>query len=162
MMNEIQKIRQKTGLSQAKFAEHFGIPVRTIQKWEIQQATPPHYILQMMKQIIKYEQAEIAKTSKTIPESLKAAFWDSNIDELDLEKNSAYIISRLYNYGGVEGRMWVHMRYDDDAIVKAACQRRDLDPIVANYLKKEFKIKDEDMACYNSTVQSSDWQRRVK
>ena len=161
-MNEIQKIRKKTGLSQSKFAEHFDIPVRTIQKWEIEQAAPPYYILQMMKKIIRFEQAEKEKDSLTIPQTLKLIFWDCNADELNLEKNSSYIIARMYNYGGIEGRMWVQMYYDKDTIVKAACSRRDLDPIVANYLKKEWNLKKSEMAYYQNNVHNSDWLRRVE
>jgi len=154
-MNEIQRIRKKTGLSQSKFAKHFNIPVRTIQKWEIQQATPPYYLIEMMKQILSFEQAEVIKRDTKIPDYLRNYFWDCKVEELDLEKNSDYIISRLYNYGGVKGRTWVRMHYVDKTIIKSACCRRDLDPIVANYLRKEFKINKADMAYYK---ESNDWR----
>jgi len=160
-MNEIQKIRKKTGLSQSKFAEHFGIPVRTIQKWEIGQATPPHYVIQMMKRLILFEQSEVIRNDIVIPDSLRTLFWDSNVDELDLEKNSDYIIARLYNFGGVAGRMWAEIYYTPAQIKKAACSRRDFDPIVANYLKNVFKLDSNDMEYYKEVVQKSNWKGRL-
>jgi len=159
-MNEIQKIRKKTNLSQSKFAERFGIPVRTIQKWEIGQASPPHYLVQMVKKLILFEQAEVIRQATTIPDSLKGLFWDCKVDELNLEKNCEYIIARLYNFGGVSGRMWAEMYYSPEQIKKAACSRRDLDPIVANYLKNVFKLNPNDMAYYNDAVQNSNWKGR--
>lgn len=51
----IKEIRKSTGLSQSKFAAKFGIPCRTIQKWEIGQAEPRPYVLKMMERIIDLE-----------------------------------------------------------------------------------------------------------
>lgn len=47
--NEIKALRRSTGLSQAKFAKRLGIPVRTIQNWEIGQMKPPNYVIRMIK-----------------------------------------------------------------------------------------------------------------
>lgn len=51
----IKEIRQKTGLSQAKFGEYFEIPVRTIQKWERNGSVPSEYIPKMMERILDLE-----------------------------------------------------------------------------------------------------------
>lgn len=51
----MKEFRQFTGLSQSKFAEHFEIPIRTLQDWEQGKRTPPDYILKMMKRIWKAE-----------------------------------------------------------------------------------------------------------
>ena len=48
-MNNIQQLRKQTGLSQSKFAALFGIPLRTLQKWEIGQANPPSYVIDLMR-----------------------------------------------------------------------------------------------------------------
>lgn len=52
-MNKIKEIRGSMGISQSKFAEYFEIPIRTIQKWEIGQSSPPPYIPKMMEEILK-------------------------------------------------------------------------------------------------------------
>lgn len=42
---EVKRVREATGLSQAKFAERFRMNVRTLQRWEIEGATGPAAIL---------------------------------------------------------------------------------------------------------------------
>lgn len=51
----IKELRNRTGLSQKKFAEYFNIPVRTIQKWERNGSSPPTYIPQMIERILNLE-----------------------------------------------------------------------------------------------------------
>jgi putative transcriptional regulator len=48
-MNEIQELRAQSGLSQSKFAAKLGIPVRTIQNWEIGHSSPPSYVINMIR-----------------------------------------------------------------------------------------------------------------
>lgn len=51
----VRQIRDGTGLSQSKFAAKFGIPVRTIQKWERGESQPKPYVLHMMQELLKQE-----------------------------------------------------------------------------------------------------------
>lgn len=63
----IKEMRQRTGLSQSQFAEKFGIPVRTIQKWEIGASKPKPYLLHMMQEMLKQdEQLASLKTSENM------------------------------------------------------------------------------------------------
>lgn len=52
---EVKNFRISTGLSQSKFAEYFGIPVRTLQEWEQGRRTPPDYLIELLKRIWKLE-----------------------------------------------------------------------------------------------------------
>lgn len=45
---QVRAIRQRTGLSQASFAERFEIPKRTLENWEAGTREPPIYILRML------------------------------------------------------------------------------------------------------------------
>lgn len=45
----IQELRAKTGLSQLKFAEYFGLPIRTVQEWEQGRRKPPDYIPKLLE-----------------------------------------------------------------------------------------------------------------
>ena len=45
----IKEMRQKTVLSQNKFAVMCGIPVANIQFWEQGQRTPPDYVLKLLE-----------------------------------------------------------------------------------------------------------------
>ncbi len=51
----IKELRVETGMSQKKFSEYFGIPIRTIQCWEIGQRKPPDYIPKLLKRIWSLE-----------------------------------------------------------------------------------------------------------
>lgn len=51
----IQELRAKTRLSQKKFAEYFGIPLRTVQEWEQGRRKPPEYIPKLLERIWNLE-----------------------------------------------------------------------------------------------------------
>ena len=51
----MKEFRLSTGLTQREFAEHFEIPVRTIQEWEQGRRKPPEYLLKLLKRIWKLE-----------------------------------------------------------------------------------------------------------
>jgi len=54
-MNKIKELRKSLGLSQAKFATKFGIPLRTVQDWEYGKREVKSYIVDMMYKIIELE-----------------------------------------------------------------------------------------------------------
>ncbi len=51
----IKEIRERTGLSQAKFGARYGIPMRTVQDWERGVRTPPPYVVTMLDMLVKKE-----------------------------------------------------------------------------------------------------------
>lgn len=52
----MKEIRRKTGMTQRQFAEHFGIPIRTLQNWENGVNVPPEYTVNMIRRLLKYEE----------------------------------------------------------------------------------------------------------
>lgn len=52
---QIRAIRAKTGLSQARFAERYGIPRRTIENWESGVRTPPPYVINLIEIAVTLE-----------------------------------------------------------------------------------------------------------
>lgn len=50
----IKEIRKQTGMTQAEFAEYFGISVRTIEAWESRRKAP-EYLTELMKYKLKGE-----------------------------------------------------------------------------------------------------------
>lgn len=85
-----------------------------------------------------------------MPESLRTFFWDTDFDNLDLQENKYYIISRLYVKGNLKAIRWVNETYTDEDIKETARTRRALDPIVANYLRQKCGLKREEMAYYRN------------
>lgn len=52
----IREIRGLTGLSQAKFGQKYGIPVRTIQDWEAGVRTPPTYVEALLERVVREDE----------------------------------------------------------------------------------------------------------
>lgn len=52
---DIKALRSQTNLSQSKFANAVGIPVRTIQKWEQGERVPPDYVVKLIEYFLKKE-----------------------------------------------------------------------------------------------------------
>lgn len=46
---QIKAIRASTGLTQKKFAEKTGVPVRTILSWETEDRKPPAYVIPLLR-----------------------------------------------------------------------------------------------------------------
>ncbi|MBQ7796055.1 MAG: helix-turn-helix domain-containing protein [Lachnospiraceae bacterium] len=52
----IRMLREQTGLNRKEFAQHVGIPLRTMEDWEAGRRTPPEYIPRLIAYQIKYEE----------------------------------------------------------------------------------------------------------
>lgn len=51
----IKELRQLSGMSQQKFGDYFGIPVRTIQNWEAGINQCADYLVRLMEYKLKNE-----------------------------------------------------------------------------------------------------------
>ena len=49
----VKEIRTLTGLSQARFAEKYEIPKRTLEKWEQGETNPPSYLVKLLERAVK-------------------------------------------------------------------------------------------------------------
>lgn len=52
-MNQIKEIRARTGLSQAKFAEKYGMSRRAVEDWERGVRTPAPWIVALLERVVK-------------------------------------------------------------------------------------------------------------
>ena len=55
LQEELLALRNKTGLSQAKFAKKFFIPLSTYEHWEIGMRKPPVYVVRLIEMVLEYE-----------------------------------------------------------------------------------------------------------
>ena len=44
-----KELRTLSGMTQAEFAEYFGIPKRTIENWDNEVRTPPEYVIALLE-----------------------------------------------------------------------------------------------------------------
>jgi DNA-binding transcriptional regulator YiaG len=54
LSERIRSLRAESGLNRKQFAEHFGIPLRTVEEWEAGRRKPPEYIPRLIKYQIMY------------------------------------------------------------------------------------------------------------
>ena len=54
----IKDICIKYDFNQTELAKRFGIPLRTVQDWHSGRRTPPDYVVNMMVEILAFEQKE--------------------------------------------------------------------------------------------------------
>ena len=52
--DRLKQLRNDTGLSQAKFAAKFNIPISTYEQWEMGIRKPPKYVVDMIATILYY------------------------------------------------------------------------------------------------------------
>lgn len=80
---------------------------------------------------------------QTMLKQMKPCFWDTDPSALDIDKNAPYIITRLLNMGGIAGYCWTVDLYSEDDIAQAVIHRRDMHPIVRNFMASRYHIPKE-------------------
>ncbi len=70
----MKHIRATTGMTQKEFAEYFNIPLKTLQKWEQGERTPPRYVTELIKYKINKEETNMNKTVKKAMEIMEGAY----------------------------------------------------------------------------------------
>ncbi len=67
-------------------------------------------------------------------------FWDTNIKNIDLEKNVRYVVERVVTRGFLEDFYVLLQIYSKETIISALKKSRELDPKTANFCSLYFKI----------------------
>jgi len=63
MADYIREMRDKTGLSQSRFAKQYGIPVSTLRKWEQGESSPPDYVVRLLAMALPQESQSVERIS---------------------------------------------------------------------------------------------------
>ena len=85
----IRRLRESTGESRIKFAEHVGIPIRTIDDWENGRRVPPDYIPRMIAYQLELEKlkAEMLEAKQAEARKEDEAASDDTTNESDGEQS---------------------------------------------------------------------------
>ena len=59
ILNDIRELRSELKFSQSEFANYLNIPIANVQKWEQGVSSPPKYVLDLIKRVIKFEKGII-------------------------------------------------------------------------------------------------------
>lgn len=63
-MLTFKELREQSGMNMKRFAEHFGIPYRTVQNWEAGVNKCPDYLLNLMKFKLDHDRMESERKEK--------------------------------------------------------------------------------------------------
>lgn len=103
----------------------------------------------LYSELTRSEKEENRKYSGVkLPKRFAGSFWDRNIDSLDLDKEKDFVIARLFTHAGFKGISYVEKTFSKEDIIHAIRTRRDLNPIVANFVKNRYGVKECDMNYY--------------
>ena len=89
MSLSIKEMRMKTGLSQAKFAETFNIPVSTLRKWEQGDSSPSGYVIDLIARAIPSLNSSLEKISGR---NNAIYYYDRNKKQLIDNKGNAILV----------------------------------------------------------------------
>lgn len=87
--------------------------------------------------------------NKIINKLSKHLFWDANRNALDLNKNRAYIIKQVLEYGLIEDWRLIYKYYGIVLISEEAKCFRELDKKALSFISLLSKIPIEKFRCYN-------------
>ena len=82
------------------------------------------------------------KVSEALDKSL---FWDVNPEKLDWDKNSQFIIQRVFVRGGMKDANFVFAKYSKEQLIEALKKSRELDEVTHNFCSNFFNIPKADM-----------------
>ena len=103
----VKSLAKKYG-SQRALAEHFGMPIRTVETWCQGRGQCPGYILRMMERIREYEEEKRARTEAPRGADAKAmgkdgrSYWIKGyyVGENENNAKSAYFLIKYEGYDG--------------------------------------------------------------
>lgn len=83
----------------------------------------------------------------SLPDYLRVYFWDIEIEELDLQLHSQFIISRILNEGNDQALKWLFDFYDQETIKNTVKVSRTLSLKTARCWQNYFDLKEEELCC---------------
>lgn len=86
---------------------------------------------------------------KIINKLSKHLFWDVNRNALNLDKNKAYIIKQVLEFGLIEDWKLIYNYFGISIIAKEAKNFRELDKKALSFISAISKIPLEEFRCYN-------------
>ena len=84
----------------------------------------------------------------------KHLFWDVNISDIDIDKNSKFVVAKVLKYGTFSDWKIIANYYGIPKISEIAITIKDLDKKTASFLSVISKVNKTDFQCY-STEQST-------
>lgn len=132
----IKKLREETGLNRKEFAEHFEIPLRTVEDWEAGRRKPPEYLPRLITYQIKFEELRVTNHDLAEQENSKGK---RNVNVIrDLEGNKIVLINDIF-FKGKRSVKWKDVRTYLKRYVGEFYSIADTNDII--YIGKDFPME---------------------
>lgn len=79
----------------------------------------------------------------------KHLFWDADLNELDMDKHSAYVIPRVLEYGDMDDWRLLNKYYSLNKIVEVCKSVRFLDPMCLTFICAISHTNEKEYRCYH-------------
>lgn len=76
-------------------------------------------------------------------------FWDFDTTQFDIDKNAAWLIQRVLEYGQMSDWNIIEKHFGIDKIIAYALNFRTLNPVARSFLSFVSGVKKEDFRCYH-------------
>ena len=84
----------------------------------------------------------------------KHLFWDTKIEDIDMEKHAPYVVQRVLEYGLMDDWKLLRSYYGLKKIAETAMKLRELEPRALSFIAAISKTKMEDYRCYTTRLSS--------
>ena len=78
----------------------------------------------------------------------KRIFWDTRLEEIDMQKHKNFVITRVFEYGHLNELRVLLKFYSHDEIVAGLKRQKYLSKITLQFASALFNIPKEDFECY--------------
>ncbi len=92
-----------------------------------------------------------------LPRELVPLFWDTDVSELDLDRDAHAIVERVLRLGRPEHLRWLLARYPAETIARVVRRSVNLDRRSAQYWRIRMRIPEEDVRCLNKSSHIAPW-----
>jgi len=92
-----------------------------------------------------------------LPRALAPLFWDTEVSNLDLDRDAHAIVERVLRLGRPEHLRWLLARYPAAAIARVVRHSVNLDRRSAQYWRVRLGIPEEEVRCLNRSSRIAPW-----
>jgi len=82
-----------------------------------------------------------------LPEQFSRFFWDTNLSDLDIAKNTFFIVERLLERGDTEAITWMLKTYSAAQVMKVLQKSRSLSRRSARFWSLYFDLNPVEVPC---------------
>lgn len=87
------------------------------------------------------------QNSIQVPDHIKGYLWDINLDQLDVQRHSKYIIEKVLEYGNKKDIKWINETYTRDTIVDTLKKSKRISTKTGTFYAIYYDIPKEELEC---------------